>query len=162
NWIKEARGVVAKGYVGIWVDDVNLSWRISNGNGTFVQPINPRTGALMTLNEWQGYFATYLEEIRAAFPNAAITHNSIWYADEFTDPDVLRQIDSADYINLERGANDQGLTGGTGKNSFTRWLSFIDLAHARGKGVILMDYNGGANLVPVSGTTVDTSLQARE
>jgi len=151
NWIKEARAQLAKGYKGIWVDDVNLAWRISDGNGQHVQPINPRTGAPMTLREWQADFATFMEEIRRALPNAEIAHNSIWLADEFTDPEVLRQIDAADYINLERGANDQGLTGGTGRFSFARFLSFIDLVHARGKGVIMMDYNGGT-----------TSLQARE
>src|SRR4030095_4996089 len=94
----------------------------------------------------------------AAFPDAEITHNSIWYADDLTDPEVLRQIDAADYINIERGANDQGLTGGTGTKSFARWLSFIDMAHERGKGVVSMDYNGGTS--PAS--PVDTDLQARE
>src|SRR5262249_19043019 len=113
NWIMEAGALLAKGYIGIWVDDVNLAWRISDGNGTFVQPMNPRTGALMTLGEWQADVATFMEEIRSTFPSAEIAHNSIWYADEFTNPEVLRDIDAADYINLERGANDQGLTSGT-------------------------------------------------
>lgn len=162
NWIKEARAQLAKGYKGIFVDDVNLAWRISNGDAQRVEPINPRTGAPMTLDEWQADFATFMEEVRAALPNAEIVHNSIWYADEFTNPAVLREIDAADYINLERAANDQGLTGGTGRTSFTRFLSFIDLVHARGKGVIMMDYNGGANLVPGGGAAVDKSLQARE
>src|SRR5262245_10092416 len=35
NWIMEAGARLATGYAGIWVDDVNLAWRISDGNGTF-------------------------------------------------------------------------------------------------------------------------------
>jgi hypothetical protein len=146
HWIEEAHTLVANGYVGIFVDDVNLAWRVSDGNGRPVEPINPRTGSPMTLSEWQGNFATFVGEIRTAFPNIEIAHNSIWYADAFDNPNVLRQIDAADYINLERGATDRGLDGGTGKFGFERFLSFIDLVHARGKGVIMMDYgdNPGA------------------
>jgi hypothetical protein len=140
HWIDEARAALAHGYQGLWVDDVNLAWRVSNGDGEFVRPVSPRTGYGMDLTEWQQNFATFMEEIRAAFPDVEIAHNAIWYADRFDNPALLRQIDAADYINLERGASDPGLKGGSGRWSLDRFLSFIDLVHARQRGVILMDY----------------------
>jgi len=140
NWIAQARTRIDRGYRGIWVDDVNLAWRVSDGEGDHVQPVNPRTGRLMTLDEWQSGFATFMEEIRAAFPDIEIAHNSIWYADDFDKPAIVRQIEAADYINLERGATDSGLESGSGRWGFERFLSFVDAVHARGRGVIFMDY----------------------
>lgn len=140
HWIEQARKLIETGYRGIWIDDVNLAWRVSDGDGEFRQPIDPRTGQPMTLDAWQDNFATFMEEIREALPGVEIAHNSIWYASSFDNPYVLRQIDAADYINLERGATDPGLKGGNGRWSFRRFLQFIDLVHARGRSVILMDY----------------------
>jgi hypothetical protein len=139
-WIGQARELLDKGYRGIWVDDVNLAWRVGNGDGKHVKPIDPRTGKSMRLEDWQRYFAEFVEAIRAAFPDAELAHNSIWYAGDFDNPSILRQIDAADYINLERGATDKGLTGGTGKYSFRRFLNFVDLVHSRQRQVIMMDY----------------------
>ncbi len=140
HWIEQARELIGTGYRGIWIDDVNLAWRVSDGNGRFRQPIDPRTGQPMTLDVWQENFASFMEQIRAAFPDVEIAHNSIWYAGSFDNDRILRQIDAADYINLERGASDPGLKGGNGRWSFQRFLRFIDLVHARGRSVILMDY----------------------
>ena len=141
RWIEQARALLDKGYRGIWVDDVNLAWRVGDGNGKHVKPIDPRTGKAMTLGDWQRYFAEFVEAIRAAFPDAEIAHNAIWYTDDdFDNPYVLRQIDAADYFNLERGATDRGLKGGTGRYSFKTFLGFIDLVHSRDRQVIMMDY----------------------
>jgi len=140
NWIAEAKRLVELGYRGIWVDDVNLTWRVSDGDGEHVRPINPRTGEPMTLPEWRENFAVFMEEIRAAFPAIEIAHNSIWYAVPFDDPVLTRQIDAADFINLERGASDPGLTDGDGKWSFERFLAFIDLVQSRDRAAVLMDY----------------------
>ncbi|MDJ0927267.1 MAG: putative glycoside hydrolase [Gammaproteobacteria bacterium] len=140
HWIAEAAKLVETGYRGIWVDDVNLTWRVSDGHGRHVRPIDPRTGTEMRLDDWRENFAVFMEEIRAAFPDIEIAHNSIWYAGPFDEPAILRQIDAADYINLERGATDPGLTGGDGKWSFDRFLGFIDLVQDRDRAVILMDY----------------------
>jgi hypothetical protein len=94
----------------------------------------------MTLTDWRRYFAQFLEEVRAAFPNIEIAHNAIWYAGSPSDPHVRRQIAASDYVNLERGATDSGLTGGTGTFGFETFLAFIDAVHAQGRGVVLMDY----------------------
>ncbi len=138
-WIDDLRKEMDQGYIGVYVDDVNLDWRISNGRGEHVKPIDPRTGKEMTLSDWRRYFAEFMEQIRAAFPDAEIVHNVIWYATPADDPFIARQIASADYINLERGATDDGIRGGSGKYGFETFLGFIDGVHARGRKVILDD-----------------------
>lgn len=139
-WIEAARALIEAGYRGIWVDDVNLTWRVGDGAGRHVRPLDPRTGEPMTLADWRSNFAGFMEEIRAALPDAEIAHNVIWYAGEFDDPAILRQIDAADYVNLERGATDPGLTGGDGRFGFERFLAFVDLVHRRDRAVVMMDY----------------------
>lgn len=140
HWIAAASRLIQRGYRGLWVDDVNLTWRVGDGLGRPVRPLDPRTGRPMRLQDWRRYFALFMEEIRAALPQAEIAHNVIWYAGPPTDAWIRRQIDAADYINLERGASDPGLTGGDGPWSFRRFLEFIDFVHQRGRAVILMDY----------------------
>ncbi len=141
NWIARLAELLAEGYIGVWIDDVNLDWRVSDGNGDFVQPIDPRTGELMTLDDWQRYFAEFVEEIRLAFPQIEIAHNTLWLAatPALSNIHVDRQIDATDYVNLERGATDQGLIGGSGPFGFETFLAYIDYVHGRGRSVILMD-----------------------
>ncbi len=144
-WIAEAKAALAHGYAGLWIDDVNLSFRVSNGNGEQVAPLDPNTGRTMTETAWQEYVATFTEEIRTALPSAEILHNSIWYAggpERLGNPSVKREISSANYINLERGVNDEGLTGGNGEWSVKALLSFADYVNSSGRGVIL---DGGSN-----------------
>lgn len=138
-WIDGLRKKLDRGYIGVYIDDVNLDWRVSNGRGEHVKPIDPRTGEEMTLSDWRRYFAEFMEQIRAAFVDAEIVHNVIWYATPADDPFIARQIASADYINLERGATDDGIRGGSGKYGFESFLGFIDRIHAGGRNVILDD-----------------------
>lgn len=139
-WLDGARALAARGYRGLWVDDVNLTWRVGDGDGRHVPPVDPRTGAPMRLADWRRYFADFMTELRNALPELEIAHNAIWYAGGFDEPQILRQIDAADYINLERGATDPGLRAGAGEFGFERFLAFVDLVHQRGKAVIMMDY----------------------
>src|SRR5262249_26995047 len=44
---------------------------------------------------------------------------------------------SANFINLERGANDSGLTGGDGSWSLNSLLGYVEAVHALGKNVIM-------------------------
>ena len=134
-WISQARALLALGYSGIYVDDVNLYRRVGDGAGQAVDPIDPRTHTVLTEAVWQRYMADHMAAVRAAFPTTEIVHNAIWYAGETTS-DQLRQLRSADFINLERGVNDTGLTGGTGRFSLQRLLAFADHRHAEGHGVI--------------------------
>mgnify|MGYP000642668698 CR=1 FL=1 len=140
HWLAEASATLAQGYRGLWVDDVNLEWRVSDGDANFVHPIDPRTNAPMTRENWQEYFVAFTEAIYAAFPNNEIAHNALWFADDVNNPYVQRQIDSADWINLERGINDNGLTGGTGAYGIETFFAYIDAVHARGRAVIFEAY----------------------
>lgn len=136
-WINGAAARWAAGYDGIHIDDVNLSMKVSNGAGTFTRPIDRRTGAPMTDANWRRYIAEFTEEIRAAFPDAEIVHNTYWrnHSTAKTDPYVLRQLAAADTIELERGFNDAGIVGGTGLYGYETYLAHIDWLHSRGLSV---------------------------
>ena len=146
NWINEAYGTLASGnYPGLFIDDVNMNFNVSDGWGNLVQPIDENTGSLMDYNSWRYYMATFMEQIRASFPNTKLMENSIWYAGPSgtrdSDPYVQRQIATANTINMERGiANDAGLTGGTGPWSVYAYFNYIDRVHAAGKSVNFQEY----------------------
>lgn len=145
NWINYAVDKLNNfpGYAGINVDDVNLDdlsktgiSRVSCGDadpsGNNNLPIDPRTGTEMTGAAWNGYMASFMEEIRSAISGKLISHNTIWYITSFTNNDLLRQIGAADIIQMEQGFNDGGLKDGTGKYSWRRKMDFVDLVHANG------------------------------
>ncbi len=145
-WIGQTRSAISRGtYRGLWIDDVNLEFRVSDGSGRQVPPVDSSTGGPMTWDLWRNHIAEFLEQIRRAFPDSEIVHNSIWFAgpDSVRDRDdaVRRQIRAADNINIERGiASDPGLTGGTGKWSVFALLGYIDRVHAAGRSVTLEEY----------------------
>jgi hypothetical protein len=137
-WIDRLAATLSAGYAGVWIDDVNTVWRVGDGNGDHVAPLDPRTGAEMTLSDWRRYLAEFMEQVRATFPDKEIAHNLIWYSDA-TDPYVQRQMQAADFVSLERGSTDRGIRGGTGKYGYETFLAFIDGIHAWGGSVILQD-----------------------
>jgi Hypothetical glycosyl hydrolase family 15 len=138
HWIAEAKRQSAR-YRGLFIDDVNLEFRVSDGAGTDVIPRDPRTGTAMREADWRRYMAEFTEQIRAAMPNKEIVHNALWFTGT-TDAYVRRQIDASTHVELERGVNDPGLTGGGGQFGYETFLEYIDWLHARGKGVILDSY----------------------
>jgi hypothetical protein len=134
-WIADLRQTMrGANYKGVFVDDVNMEFRVSDGNGDERAPVNPRTGHAMTHAEWKGYMATFMEEIRAAFPDKEIVHNAIWYSGH-DDPDVARELRSADVINLERGVVDGGLSRGGGTFGVETFLKHVEWLHRNGKAV---------------------------
>ncbi|MFI5037470.1 MAG: putative glycoside hydrolase [Solirubrobacterales bacterium] len=140
NWIAEVRTELAHGYRGLFVDDVNMEQRTGNGEGQQVAPIDSTTGQAMSATAWRAYMSEFMAEVRAASPSVEIVHNAIWFASSgagTADPSIRREIESANYINLERGVNDSGLTGGSGQWSLNALFSFIDQVHALGRGVVL-------------------------
>lgn len=141
DFVNRVGALLAKGYPGVMIDDVNLLWRISNGNGDTVPPIDPRTGQEMTLGAWQKYTVELLEMVRKAHPKAKIMHNAIWYADApgYSNSMVRRQTAAADWIMLERGATDGGLKGGDGKFSLGTFMRFSDFAHSVGTNLLFLD-----------------------
>ncbi len=139
DFIRRAKLHLAAGYAGIYLDDVNLEIRVSDGSGQQVIPIDPRTGAAITLADWRRYIAEFTEQIRsellADYPDALIEQNPLWFLDQ-ADPFVVRQTEAADYVQLERGFNDPGLRAGEGVYSFSRYLAHIDWLHSLGKAVV--------------------------
>ena len=79
--ITQMAKILKKGYRGLWLDDVNMLERTSDGNGVAVSAIDTNTGKPMTLANWRNYMALYAEEVRAAFPAIEIVHNALWFAD---------------------------------------------------------------------------------
>lgn len=145
HWIAEARTQMAHGYKGLWIDDVNLDVRVSRGSGATVRPVV--AGREMTDARWRTLVAAFTEQIRRALPRAEIVHNAIWYAGgarRDADPAVRREIQAADWVNLERGVNDAGLTGGDGEWSLSAFLAHVDVVHRLGTNVIMEGGDNGA------------------
>lgn len=139
-WLGEARHMKQLGYKGFFVDDVNLEYRVADEFQKHKPVINPKTKAEIVADDWQKDVASFTAEIRKAFPDMEIVHNAIWYAggkDRVNNPSVQTEISSADLINLERGANDSGLRGGSGEWSLDAFMKYIDGVHKLGRGVIM-------------------------
>jgi hypothetical protein len=145
-WIRDMHSILARGrYLGLWIDDVNMEFRVSDGYGKPLAPVDSATGHSMTWDAWRNYVAGFTEEIRQAFAQSEIVENPIWFAGpqpvRDRDPSIQRQIRTADNINVERGiASDPNLTGGTGPWSVYAVFDYIDRIHAAGRGVTLEEY----------------------
>jgi Hypothetical glycosyl hydrolase family 15 len=139
HWIAGARRALSEGYAGIHIDDVNLAMRVSDGTGDAVRPIDTRTGRPMTDADWRRYVAEFTEQVRAEFPKAEVVHNAIWFVNREL-PEVARAAAAADYVELERGATDPGISPGDGEFGFENFLQHIDWLHDRRVGVILEPY----------------------
>ena len=143
-WIAQARGLLTRGYGGIWVDDVNVDRAVVDGYGRAVTPVT-RRGELSE-PAWAREVAAFAAQIRAALPAAEIVHNSVWSARRAngqpagSDPDVLAQASAANWVNVERGCTDPGLTGGTGEWSLRALLDYVDRVHQVGVPVIWQPY----------------------
>ena len=85
-WINEAKSQLAAGYKGLFVDDVNLDWRVGNGSGATVYPINPRTGAQMTLADWRKSFAEFTEQIEIPRLGAEIGADPVQHVEQDVAP----------------------------------------------------------------------------
>lgn len=141
-WISRAtQHITVDGYKGLFVDDVNLSWLISNGNGVPTIPVDPRTGLEMTLSQWRNYLLKFMKELRASVgTKTEIVHNSVWFHDgeaKYSDPRILETLNYADYYYVEHGVNDGGLTGGNGQFSLNALLEFLDLIHSQGRQFVI-------------------------
>jgi hypothetical protein len=139
EWVRRASAKLAQGYEGVFIDNVVLEMNVGDGSGSQVRPIDPRTRAPMTDEAWGRYMAEFLEGIRAALPNARITHNVRWWLSR-SNPYVRRAASAADVIELERGFNDGGLTGGGGTFGFSTLLRYVDWQHRLGNDVVVEPY----------------------
>ena len=139
-WIEQAREGLAAGYRGIFIDDVSLTRRVSDGRGEMVAPIDPVTGRPIGKAAWAQGMAAFMEQVRRALPGTEIVHNGVWFYGAITPGGAAvqrRQITAADYSMMEFGVTDQGVGGGTGPYSLASLMTTVDLTHAAGRGVIL-------------------------
>ena len=137
HFIDIAKARVSKGYKGIFVDDVNMAFKVGDGNGNFVAPMDKRTAQRMTHDNWQRYFAEFMEQLRAELPsNVEIIQNQVYFHVGLSSAYVKRAIEAATGIEFERGVIDTGITGGTGTYGFETVLGWVDYIHSRGKGVV--------------------------
>jgi len=136
HWLRRARAALRRGYRGIFVDDVNMLLRVADGRGRQTAPVDPRTGSPMSLADWRRYVSGFTAEIRAAFPQAELVHNVLWFAGD-GDPEIRRQLASADLVNIEHGVNDPGLHSGHGRYGFEALLAFVDRRQREGGAVVL-------------------------
>jgi Hypothetical glycosyl hydrolase family 15 len=165
-WIEQAKTHYAHGYRGLFVDDVNMEERVSDAAEASVTPVG-LAGAISPA-QWRAYMAEFMGEIRAAFPGAEIVHNAIWFANGDAgvgDPSIRREVQAANYVMLERGVNDSGITGG-GPWSLNAMLGFVDGVHSLGRGVVLdgaasdaqgMEYNLAAYFLISTGNDAVSS-----
>ena len=139
--LDEVARIERTGYNRLFLDDVNLARRVSDGTGEEVAPLDPRTGEEMSEEAWATYVVELVELIREEFPNLQIAHNPIWFVDSpgFTSELQWRQIGAADYIMIERSFTDPGLVEGTGQFGFTSFLTWLELLHREGRGLIYLD-----------------------
>jgi hypothetical protein len=142
-WIERTKAILAHGYRGVYVDDVDMWANTGNAKDEKVTPISGVTGQPISNEGWREYLATFMRELREATPGYEIVHNNVWYAGASsgnrgtTNALVRAQVEAADVLNLERGANDSGLTGGTGAWSLFNLFTYIDELHALGRAVTL-------------------------
>ena len=128
--IQQIAGFMKLGYQTIFLDDVNLEPRVSNGNGNFVLPAN-----CPDAQSWAGAFAQFVQALRTACPSAQFIHNSIWFSSQ---PQALidKQIKAATLIACERGFGDANLN----PTTFQAFMSFIDHVHSLDRNVLQDEY----------------------
>lgn len=125
NFIAALKANLSKGYKQIFLDDVNLDLKSTDGTGNFVPPAGVNT------QNWPRAVVEFLEQIRAAFPGVTIIQNSVWFSaapQEFID----RQIKSTDYIMNQRGVGDPNLNPSTTLQE----MMYIDHVHSMGRKII--------------------------
>jgi Hypothetical glycosyl hydrolase family 15 len=134
-WIRRARAVAGRGYVGLYLDNVNMIRRVSLANSQEVTPYRARSRKRITRRAWRRHVARFTRQIRRSIPNIEIVHNVIWFAPRARDRWARMQVRSADIIGLERGVNDPGLTGDNGRWGLPTFLGYVDWLHSRGRKV---------------------------
>lgn len=133
-------------------DDINMTLdRVTDVNGNKVAPIDPRTGAAMTEDDWERYFGAYTYTVRNAIkafnPDYLVMHNAIWWYNAVSTPGIDREVKSADYIAYERGFGDAGIAGGLAQWSLSNYLASMDRVHSLGAHIGLYEFDGAHSFV---------------
>ncbi len=136
HWIRDAKKLVRRGYKTIYIDDVNMIRRVSDGNGKELTPYSPYKRKTVSRHAWRVYVARFTRQIRRALPRTKLVHNVIWFAPSSKDRLTRIQMRSANVISLERGINDPGLTGGRGYFGLRNYLNYASFIHRLRRAVL--------------------------
>lgn len=155
GFIAECRRILDNGAKGIFVDDVNVDIeRMFKRTGGGAPLTDFSTGAYYTGTGgrigWAALVGDFLHAVTAAVktthPNAKFIFNPFWsqlHPDRWNDPRLGHMVDACDWVIIEHGFSDGGLTGDEGiiapaphfaMRSVLLWLDFV---HARGKNFII-------------------------
>lgn len=135
--IDRMRSLLVVGYRGIWIDDVNIPVRCTDGAVDTGNNLISTLPANWSSALWAQNMGSFMRLIRAALPETCVlVHNAIWTAGI-----NKAQASACDLFYLERGVSDLGLTGGGGQYSLQSFFSFIDQMHALDTPVIFGDYD---------------------
>ena len=145
-WIDGAKAFVRSGYKGVFVDDMTIFPRVSDGAGNGVKPIDPRTGQAITDAAWAKYAVEFMEQLRAEIKatraDAELVFNILWYHPDLGGPQdayVKRLIGASDFLEIERGYTDTHPAANV-KYSWLTALKWVDYAHSQGKGIVADSY----------------------
>lgn len=78
----------------------------------------------------------------------------LWYAgsgNPASDPNVAQEVQAANYINLERGYDDTGLSGDGTFWSVQNFMAYIDAVHGKGANVVLEQYGSDGTEYALAG-----------
>jgi hypothetical protein len=114
---------------------VTLQPRLTDGVHRSARAIDLRTGRAVAPADWSRSVADFCAQIRAALPATEIVHDTLWAVDD-ENPDVQREIASADFLFFQHGFNDRTIRRRSGPGGLDVLLAHVDAVHARGKGVV--------------------------
>lgn len=165
SWVAWARGALADGAEGIFVDDVNPSHEVMfrrwNGSAYVAPTTNFGASSYYSSATGNGWFALLADALTdmigriktgdngaqgvTAYPNAKFMFNTQWnwqnIAQRWADPRAAVLIDACDYVLVaEGGFSEQGFGSGPGSDSGSDWnlrslFRYVDFVHSRGKKV---------------------------
>lgn len=141
-WIEQMHSALTRGsYEGLFVDDVNMDMNRALSNGECRPADFPYEPDCVWETDiepsaWSGHVVTFVQEIRDAFPNHTIIHNSVWFQAPIGHKHTDAQIQAADIITFERGLNDRGIIGGNGPTSVSAFFNYNDDVHNAGRDVL--------------------------
>ena len=119
QWIADARATTAQGYKGLYIDGVNMDWRVCDGAGRSVYALDPRTGRQMNLSTWQARWPTSWRRCARPFRQGDPPQRDLVLADSPRPPPAARRRHRRPGARLQRRRPANGDGPGRGARSST-------------------------------------------
>lgn len=148
DFLNRCKDALARGCKGIFWDDFNLTFRFNDGAGNQVVPIDPRTGQLITVDNWCKYMVEMAEYVTGKLPPVEHSFNTIWFAAGGLHDGMDKWMQRlcripGTIISYERGFNDANIHGNLDLAdgwSFGSYMRHMDNVHAAGAKVWTHSY----------------------